>query len=606
MEGTDGYPADWVMGTEVYEDTLDWECGTLELRPVETIAPPYPYPGLTPTGRTQPTSLRIVHLENDLIQATFARDLGGRLLQVLDKRTGRKSLTSPAVIQPRPGTARGAFLPDGMQWSTSSGLRPNAMGPVDFRPEPADTDDDPAGALFFELEAGTDLSLQVRWRLAPDRAVLQADVRIQNRGLVPTPYAGGFTLGGAGRTLLAVEQGWALHDPVSDGGIAVLAPAGTWAAHWAEPDRWGWCRRPEGPDGWLAPLDSDRMTLVVVPYSGIGSPAAVTDTAALGLDDGTLRLQLTRELEGTRMFVLTAAEQTLEAPGPTAPTEPVAIPLQGDLVQPRGFVLRDAEGQARLSWPVTATGLPAPDPGQAPPASARASAWKQALTAWRNGDDAMPALAQAEADPALRGPSQVVLALIALRAGNPTAALGHLDDALLRLGDDPLVWWLRAVAARQAGGVAEGEERPDLLNAHFLSPLEPALRAEGFLAQSPLQGREPNALVRPLAGHPDALADVACRLLDAGLNEDAARWIDEALRHGEAPNLRYLLAASLVENTRMRTEAAQHVAAAAQADWGPPFPWRAAEVHAVAVLNAAFPHDQRLARLAHLLQTRTG
>jgi len=589
------------MPTEVFEDTLDWECGTLEMVPTVSDLPPYPYPALRPTGRSQPTSLRVAILENDLVQATFARDLGGRLLQLLDKRTGRRSLAIPTVLAPHAEGPRGAWLSAGLQWMTSGPNRPNAMGPVDFRPEPSDEDDEPGGLIFFELESGTDLSLAVRWRLAPDRAVLQADVRIHNRGLVPAPYAGGFCLATGAAIVVPQANGVAIVDAVADAGYAVLAPVGVFATMAQNQGDRAWFRRPEGPAGWLAPLEADAFSVVVVPFSGIGSPDAVTDTGAVSRAEDRLRVQLHRPMEGGRMFLLTAGDQTMEAPAPADPVTPLTIPLVGDLAGPKGFALRDAEGVDRLSWPVAATELPSPDPLFTPPPSSRAEVWAVALARLARGEDPSAALAQAEADPALRGPARLVAALAHLQCGDAEAAMTALDDALLRLGDDPMVWWLHAVATRRAGLLEDGAERADLLNAHFLSPLEPALRAEGFLAQSPLQGREPNALVRPLAGHPEALSDVACRLLAAGLRDDAARWLDEALRHGEAPLLRYLTAASLVEGSRMRAEAALHVAAAAQCEWGPPFPWRVAERHAVRVLHAAFPHDLRLQRLAELI-----
>ena len=93
--------------------------------------------------------------------------------------------------------------------------------------------------------------------------------------------------------------------------------------------------------------------------------------------------------------------------------------------------------------------------------------------------------------------------------------------------DDPLLWWGKAVALRLAGEDNEQE----LLNAHFLAPLEPALRAESFLSQPINPDGAPSPLLASLAENPEEFIEVACLLIDCGLFDQASRWIDEALRH---------------------------------------------------------------------------
>jgi predicted DNA-binding transcriptional regulator YafY len=77
---------------------------------------------------------------------------------------------------------------------------------------------------------------------------------------------------------------------------------------------------------------------------------------------------------------------------------------------------------------------------------------------------------------------------------------------------------------------------------------------------------------------------------------ELARFVDEALRHLNLPMLRYLLAAALIEESRMATEAAQHVQLAETAGFTPPFPHRNSEWHALEILAQAFPKHEVLNR----------
>lgn len=189
-----------------------------------------------------------------------------------------------------------------------------------------------------------------------------------------------------------------------------------------------------------------------------------------------------------------------------------------------------------------------------------------------------------------RGAGYVGLAQIACRKGSFEEASGHLDDALTFNGDDPLAWWLKAVVSRHLGKL---DERSELLNAHFVAPFEPALRAESFLSTG-IETKEASALVRPLSESPDAMVEVAVLLAEVGLWEDLARWIDECLRHREIPMLRYVLADALLSDSRMEVEAAQHVRVAEDKPVTPPYPWRAYEIGVLRRLALRFPQDPRI------------
>ncbi len=177
--------------------------------------------------------------------------------------------------------------------------------------------------------------------------------------------------------------------------------------------------------------------------------------------------------------------------------------------------------------------------------------------------------------------------LLAIRAISekryPDAAASY-EQALMFNAEDPLLWWGKAVASR----LSDQDNETELLNAHFLAPLEPALRAESFLSQPVSLNPDPNPLLSPLAENPEEFIEVACLLIEAGQFDQASRWIDEALRHRDLAMLRYLMAYCLLTATRLEAEAAEQIRLASQIPFGPPFPFRDIEQKAITTLAKVF------------------
>jgi hypothetical protein len=134
--------------------------------------------------------------------------------------------------------------------------------------------------------------------------------------------------------------------------------------------------------------------------------------------------------------------------------------------------------------------------------------------------------------------------------------------------------------------------------------LEPALRAESFLGRPASMEKDPDPLLKPLDEHPDTFVEVAALLLDAGLHEQASRWIDESIRHTDLAMLRYLLAFAHLKVTALAVDAAEHITAASKLAFGPPYPWRPIEIAAMVVLTDHFPNDSRLREYAELMALR--
>ena len=199
-------------------------------------------------------------------------------------------------------------------------------------------------------------------------------------------------------------------------------------------------------------------------------------------------------------------------------------------------------------------------------------------------------LLQASFEAGTRHVAHTLLGIKALREKRFASAGSAFEQALNYNADDPLLWWGKSVAAR----LTEQDNEAELLNAHYLAPLEPALRAESYLSQPLSLDPDPNRLLAPLSENPEEFIEVACLLIEAGLFDQASRWIDEALRHRDLAMLRYLMAYCLLTATKLVAEASEQVRLAARSPLAPPFPFRDVERDAIALLAGTFPEDLHL------------
>ena len=549
------------MATDAFEEALDLRIGLLE-----AVAPASPYPRLRPTGVVEPRTFGAVRLENAFLRATVLPGLGGRILSILDRRTGTEIL-DPVPLQATTGGPRGARLAAGVQLLLDGDDRPNDLGPVDFQIE-----EPPEAVWLAESVGGTGLSFHLRVELPPERAELRLEARVLNRTRRPLPYNGALALA-LGEVRTDGEVAWS---PTRRAGLRLRSDE----LEHGEIREGRLVRSRFSETGLLGPRQVDVWHAVLTPFSGLDGLPAVSDDAAATFDATRVQVQVVTPIPGARVLLGLADGQTLEAPADLAPEEVLEIPLEGLHADPVALAVQDAGRTDRLrTGPVDGGWLPtgAPAPASLPDPDV----------------DAMDSteLRRLLFSPAHRALAHLELGYRDLAAGAYAQADERLESALLYNADDPLNWWTKAMARRLA---EDQEEGPELPNAHFLAPLEPVLRAEAFLAQPAAQGREPNPLVAPLAERPEALVEVACLLLEIGARAEASRWIDEALRHREVAMLRLLAAWSFLRGSRMEAEAAALVAAAGRLPFDPPYPWREIERRALAELAERFPGDARL------------
>lgn len=304
------------------------------------------------------------------------------------------------------------------------------------------------------------------------------------------------------------------------------------------------------------------------------------------IGDDLIQLQATEPLGQHKLVLLTKRGQTLETPVHVHPEQVIEMTPPEPLA---GVVLMDALKRTVLRWD-----------GDWPEVVGSSSRKLEPSRSDRSdpSDSTDQELEQDTFDVSRRHYAHTLLGMHSLARSEFDEAEARFESALHYNAEDHLTWWMKAVAGRLSG--AQAEDVPELLNAHYLAPLEPALRAESFLAQPATMEKEPTALLRTLAEYPETFIEVAALLVEAELYEQASRWIDEALRHIDLAMLRYLLAFAHIKATSMEFEAQDHLTAAAKAPVGPPYPWRKIEIEALRKLRERFPDDKRLLEFGKL------
>jgi len=530
------------MPAELFEDVIELDVPLLEALPCTSAS--YPLPALRSLGRTERREFPCVVLENPYLRASIVPALGGRLASLFDKRAGREVFQGRLVD----GGPRGAYLDLGARLVYGGHDRLNGAGMVHYLPVEGADEGDPASVWIGEVCVGSPLSFNACWALPPDRAEIRLEWRTLNRSLRNAQY-----------------------DPA----IGLSSPV-----HLSSPQPIVDGRRFRSASE-LGPRQADTWRIVLTPTFGGASPDFVNSEAWVSVNAGSVWIGTVCERLAHKLVLLTADGQTLEAAVDLYPEHIQEIPLGG--LSPVGLVLLDSDRQEILRWEGTASSTA---PGASLPA----------LAPFDSSVDSNVLLDQTSYLP-FRSAASTELARRAMVASEMAQAQEHLQDALNFNADDPLLWWELAVTER----TLNPDEPPSALpNAHYLAPLEPVLRAESFLAQNHAT-HEPSPLLRSFG--PDDFLEVACLLLERGRNEDASRWLDEAIRHQDGAMLRILMADLLLSSSRMQTEAAAHVARASELAGQPPLPWRDFEIAALARVAAAFP-DAAISSLSLVPPTR--
>lgn len=571
------------MRAEIYEDLWEVEAETFQTLPPNAGHSAYPYVPLAASGAAQMVSLRTVVLENQWTRITVCPDLGGAIVAWHDLRTGDAILSAPKRLASTSGGVRGATVKAGLQWRTWPDERRLMTGRVDFRVH-ADEDEEGAVSLFLhEVLAGVPAHWTACLTLEPDSAALRVEFRLQNLSLLALRLDSGFSLAGA-----EWDTNLCAWLAPGTGGLGVVPQRGAMYAYQ------GGLRRRGDAQPWLAPGAVEAWSCLLVPYSGFAAspeerPQVVVGEAGVMMaSQGGLSFQAAKAYEAGRLLLGTADGQTHTAPLAWQPGPPVVFRTEQLPGQPTAARI-DAAGQTGwLNWPVT------PGPTSVSPSGAMAALAEPAAgteeAAWH------AALAQHlplpdVTNPLLRPLADLETARRALAEGNDEAAATACQWCLARTHDQVTAWWLHAIAQRRLG---RAEEDESLAHAMVLDPMDLRLRAESFLRQPVAESKEPLPFLRPLAANADAAVGVVGDYIALRSPMDAARLVDELIRHRDLPMLRYLRAWSYLKFTRMEAEAMTDLRAAGALPLDPPLPWRPLEKQIIRDLAERFPDDTAL------------
>lgn len=550
------------MPVDLAEDSVELTIQLLEAGPPTPAS--YPYPSLSLTGRNETKKFRVVLLENPFLRATIVPELGGRIMRLEDKRTQTDVWPYAPTLALVQGGNRGVGASAGLEILTGFGPRLNSMGLVSSSPDFNDDDEGPAGLWWGEL-CGNGLSLNVRYSMPTDEACIEIEVRAFNRTLRPVPYNGGLSFGRA--DWIRSNSGWLTPD-----GLFVSA-VDTQLAHAEEG-----CLHRFDRMRYLAPRQLDSWSVRLYPFKGVSGLKNAGPSLAVGWSCDSLNILSSREILGGKIVVRTSSDARLELPADLHPEVVADFSLESVPEEIVELVVLDARKTELI----------------------RAAELGVVYAEPRRADELLPQeldlsqLQEGTFDVAHRHLAHLRLGYQKFAEREYAKAAEGFEQSLLFNAEDHLTWWIKAVAERLSGNVEE--DRPELLNAHFLAPLEPALRAESYLA-SPSQAKEKSSVLNPLEEAPETFIEIACLLIEANLLEEASKWIDEAIRHLDMPMLRYLLAYAYLMGSRMEVQAAEQIQLAVRQQVEPPYPWRSVEIQALQHLAKRFPSDSSLARM---------
>lgn len=163
--------------------------GLVPAGPIPTAFDPdgvYPYVSYVETAqRGMPRDYRLVVLENQHLRAVLCPDLGGRVISLLHRTSGRECLHMPEVVRPVRILPRFAFVPGGIEISF-----PIAHSPVQNETVLYDVAHD--GGRAYVTCGEREIRYGMRWSaefsLGPDDAFLTQRVRFQNPGRCTSPW----------------------------------------------------------------------------------------------------------------------------------------------------------------------------------------------------------------------------------------------------------------------------------------------------------------------------------------------------------------------------------------------------------------------------------
>ena len=550
------------MPVQVYEDSL--ELHTAILNEDGYSAASWPYPLLKQSGEEEFRKFRVIILENEYLKLTFLPELGGRLWELLDKRCGYAHFGDDKLrCQPYSFyTPQGVGSFNGFRLVEQRQERKNSLGPVDFMINQPDSDEDGAAVILASFGVH---SFSIRYSIEPRVAAVRVEVTVQNR----TGDTDRYRLSGFDTTL--DEHAGVYPEGIVSGmdpsrHVWFTAEPGTFLNHRDCLVESYYLKRVDY-SATLGPRQVDQYCFNLQPVFDMASESYVGEAGIGLLNADQIKFCATRPLLGHKLLVQNSHGGTFEAPFDAHPESILTISLgsiPGEVIAAR---ISDPQGSEVATLTVGDRKHIGTN-GESDQIEACQNWSPLRLTKLEDHE-----LNRLTSDFTLRVPAYLELAARATERGDYQRADTCYEHALLFNGDDPLAWWAKSVNRRIGNLDNENAERTELLNAHYLSPLEPCLRAEAFLAQPRNHGKDPSPLLASFNDVPENFVEVACQLIQARFYEEAAYFIDEALRHQNLGMLHYLHAYLLTRKGGMEMEVASRCQMALRGKF-PPMPYR--------------------------------
>ncbi len=173
------------------------------------------------TRSRKPGTLRTAVLDNGILRATVALDLGGRLWSLFDLRSGRELLYRNPVLQPANLALRNAWFAGGVEWNIGT----RGHSPTTCSPLHAARIEGPGGVpvlRLYEYERMRDTIFQVDLWLPAGADALRVHVRIRNTtaGTVPVYWWSNTAIGEDVRVLAPADRAFCTS---YDGSVRVRA-----------------------------------------------------------------------------------------------------------------------------------------------------------------------------------------------------------------------------------------------------------------------------------------------------------------------------------------------------------------------------------------------
>jgi len=145
--------------------------------------PIYPYPLLDKlSDRPEDKTYDAVYLENEYVKLTVLPEIGGRILDGVDKTNGYHFFYRQTVIKPALIGMLGAWISGGVEWNVPHHHRATTFMPVDYCT--INNDDGSRSVWIGEIELRHRMKWIIGLTVYPGRSFVEVTIRVMNR----TPF----------------------------------------------------------------------------------------------------------------------------------------------------------------------------------------------------------------------------------------------------------------------------------------------------------------------------------------------------------------------------------------------------------------------------------